>query len=155
MGVNASSTLILERLVCSDTATAFNITSRDVNVTGISQVGRRVLLVNVSATLGVDLPTNSSENDVEAELAVKNLSADEAIDLMAFHPDRFWVRTTKVRLQGLGFDPSLTDAFHPLKQHWTRDAKALALKYSVFHAHCLSQHVIMSNCDFAGTGCDG
>ncbi len=96
MGVNASSQLILERLVQSDTATAFNITSRDVNVTGISQVGRRVLLVNVSATLGVDLPTNSSDDDVEAELAVKNLSADEAIDLMAFHPDRFWVRTTKV-----------------------------------------------------------
>lgn len=96
VGVNASSRLILERLVRSDTATAFNITSRDVNVTGITQVGRRVLLVNVSATLGVDLPTNSSDNDVEAELAVKNLSADEAIDLMAFHPRDFWIRTTKV-----------------------------------------------------------
>ena len=99
--MNASSQLILERLVRSDTATAFNITSRDVNVTNIAQISRRILLVNVSATLGVNLPTNSSNDDVAAELAVKNLSADEAIDLMAFHPDRFWVRTTKVSISGL------------------------------------------------------
>ena len=61
VGVNASSRIILEQLVRSDTAAAFNITSRDVNVTGISQVSRRLLFVTVTATLGVDLPTNSSQ----------------------------------------------------------------------------------------------
>lgn len=96
VGVNASSRNILEQLIRSDTAAAFNITSRDVNVTGISQITRRVLLVNVTATLGVDLPTNSSQTDIEAELAVKNLSADDAIDMLASQPDRFLGRTTKV-----------------------------------------------------------
>ena len=38
VGVNASSQVILERLIRSDTAAAFNITAQDVNVTGITQV---------------------------------------------------------------------------------------------------------------------
>ena len=96
VGVNASSTIILERLIGLDTATAFNITSRDVNVTGIQQVGRRLLLVNVTATLGLDLPSNSSHSSVQAELAVKNLSADEAIHMLSQFPDKFLARTTKV-----------------------------------------------------------
>jgi hypothetical protein len=65
-------------------------------VTGISQIARRVLLVNITATLGVDLPTNSSQDAIQAELAVKNLSADDAIDMLASQPDRFLGRTTKV-----------------------------------------------------------
>jgi hypothetical protein len=67
-----------------------------VNVTGISQIARRLLLVNITATLGVDLPTNSSQDAIQAELAVKNLSADDAIDMLASQPDRFLGRTTKV-----------------------------------------------------------
>ena len=55
-----------------------------------------MLYVNVTATLGVDLPTNSSQEDISAELAVKNLSADDAIDMLASEPDRFLGRTTKV-----------------------------------------------------------
>ena len=96
--MNASSTSILERLISSDTASAFNITARDVNVTGIRQVGRRVLLVNVTATLGLDLPSNSSNTDVKTELAVKNLSADEAMHMLSLDADKFFARTTKVRL---------------------------------------------------------
>lgn len=38
VGVNASSVAILEHLVRADTASAFNISVGDVNVTGISQV---------------------------------------------------------------------------------------------------------------------
>ena len=66
------------------------------NVTGISQIARRVLLVNITATLGVDLPVNSSQEAIQAELAVKNLSADDAIDMLSSQPDRFLGRTTKV-----------------------------------------------------------
>jgi hypothetical protein len=40
VGVNASSQAILEALVRTDTASAFNISVGDVNVTGISQVSR-------------------------------------------------------------------------------------------------------------------
>ena len=38
VGVNASSQAILEHLIRADTASAFNISVGDVNVTGISQV---------------------------------------------------------------------------------------------------------------------
>lgn len=38
VGVNASSVMILEHLIRADTASAFNISVGDVNVTGISQV---------------------------------------------------------------------------------------------------------------------
>jgi hypothetical protein len=41
VGVNASSVAILEHLIRADTASAFNISVGDVNVTGISQVGCR------------------------------------------------------------------------------------------------------------------
>ena len=61
------------------------------------KVSRRVLLVNVTATLGVDLPPGTAQEDIEAELEVKNLSADDAIDMLASQPDRFLGRTTKVR----------------------------------------------------------
>jgi len=74
------------------------LSCRDVNVTGISQIARRVLLVNITATLGVDLPVKSSQDAIQAELAVKNLSADDAIDMLSSQPDRFLGRTTKVRI---------------------------------------------------------
>lgn len=38
VGVNASSQAVLEHLIRADTASAFNISVGDVNVTGISQV---------------------------------------------------------------------------------------------------------------------
>ena len=50
----------------------------------------------MTATLGLDLPSNSSNSDVQTELAVKNLSADEAIHMLALYPDKFLARTTKV-----------------------------------------------------------
>lgn len=46
VGVNASSQDVLQHLIKADTASAFNISVGDVNVTGISQV---LLLSNVFA----------------------------------------------------------------------------------------------------------
>eukprot|EP00884_Botryococcus_braunii_P021518 jgi/Botrbrau1/804/Bobra.0352s0001.1 len=65
VGVNASSEEILGHLIRTDTADAFNISVGDVEVTGISQIGRRMLYVNVSATLGVDVPPGASVEDVD------------------------------------------------------------------------------------------
>ncbi|CAL8464733.1 g4268 [Coccomyxa elongata] len=95
VGVNASSVAILEHLVRADTASAFNISVGDVNVTGISQVSRRVLYVNVTATLGVDVPPNASADDIKTALEVTNLSADDPIAMLAQNPDKFFGRTTK------------------------------------------------------------
>lgn len=137
VGVNASSQDVLQHLIKADTASAFNISVGDVNVTGISQVrqslnnldtffpmvcepgailiskkvklirqcnsqvSRRVLYVNVTATLGVNVPPNASPDDVRSALDVTNLSADDPIAMLAANPDRFFGRTTKVRLSVL------------------------------------------------------
>ena len=60
------------------------------------QVARRVLQVNITATLGVDVAPGASDEDVEAALAAANLSADEPIGMLASNPDVFFGRTTKV-----------------------------------------------------------
>ena len=60
------------------------------------QVSRRVLYVNVTATLGVNVPPNASPDDVRSALDVTNLSADDPIAMLAANPDRFFGRTTKV-----------------------------------------------------------
>jgi hypothetical protein len=96
VGVNATSEEILGHLIRTDTANAFNISVGDVEVTGISQIGRRMLYVNVTATLGVDVPPGASVEDVDTALQVANLSADEPINLLSQNPDRFFGRTTKV-----------------------------------------------------------
>lgn len=158
--MNASSQIILERLVRSDTATAFNITARDVNVTGITQIQRRVLLVNVTATLGVDLPTNSSQEDIAAQLAVKNLSADDAIDMLASQPDKFLGRTTKVTPPPCHFCPTKNAISSRLckspavlmlmRLRLLRDITALNF------ATCHPAFMIMTVCgSLAGVGCDG
>ncbi|KAK9837118.1 hypothetical protein WJX81_003998 [Elliptochloris bilobata] len=95
VGVNASSRVILERLVRADTASAFNISVGDVKVTGVTQVARRMLYVNVTATLGVDVPPGASADDINAALEVASLSADDPIAMLAANPDRFFGRTTK------------------------------------------------------------
>ena len=60
------------------------------------QVSRRVLYVNVTATLGVNVPPNASPDDVRSALDMTNLSADDPIAMLAVNPDRFFGRTTKV-----------------------------------------------------------
>ena len=60
------------------------------------QVSRRVLYVNVTATLGVNVPPNASPDDVRSALDMTNLSADDPIAMLAANPDRFFGRTTKV-----------------------------------------------------------
>lgn len=60
------------------------------------QVSRRVLYVNVTATLGVDVPPNASADDIKTALEVTNLSADDPIAMLAQNPDKFFGRTTKV-----------------------------------------------------------
>ena len=59
-------------------------------------MSRRVLYVNVTATLGVNVPPNASPDDVRSALDVTNLSADDPIAMLAANPDRFFGRTTKV-----------------------------------------------------------
>ena len=61
-------------------------------------MSRRVLYVNVTATLGVNVPPNASPDDVRSALDVTNLSADDPIAMLAANPDRFFGRTTKVLL---------------------------------------------------------
>jgi hypothetical protein len=60
-------------------------------------VSRRVLYVNVTATLGVDVPPGASSDEVKAALEVTNLSADDPIAMLAHNPDKFFGRTTKAR----------------------------------------------------------
>jgi hypothetical protein len=52
--------------------------------------------VNVTATLGVDVPPNATPDDIKAALEVTNLSADDPINMLAQNPDKFFGRTTKV-----------------------------------------------------------
>ena len=63
------------------------------------QVARRVLQVNITATLGVDVAPGASDEEVEAALAAANLSADEPIGMLASNPDKFFGRTTKVSVE--------------------------------------------------------
>ena len=62
MGVNASSVAILEHLVRTDTASAFNISVGDVNVTGISQVCKIMF-----AEVFMPLPLNVMFNETPLE----------------------------------------------------------------------------------------
>ena len=60
-------------------------------------MSRRVLYVDVTATLGVNVPPDASSDDIKAALEVTNLSADDPIAMLAANPDRFFGRTTKAR----------------------------------------------------------
>jgi hypothetical protein len=80
-----------------DTASAFNISVGDVSVTAIREVSARVLYVNLTANLPVDVPPAASEEEIQAALRVKSLSADDPISLLAKNPDKFFGRTTKAR----------------------------------------------------------
>ncbi len=55
-----------------------------------------MLYVNVTATLGVNVPPGASADDINAALEVASLSADDPIAMLAANPDRFFGRTTKV-----------------------------------------------------------
>ncbi len=59
------------------------------------QLSRRVLYVNISAAIPVDVAPDASEGDVRAAVNVKSLSADGPINLLANNPDKFFGRTTK------------------------------------------------------------
>ena len=59
---------------------------------------RRILYVNVTATLGVDLAPGATPDEVEAAMDLTTLSADEPIGLLSNDADKFFGRTTKVRL---------------------------------------------------------
>jgi hypothetical protein len=56
-----------------------------------------MLYVNVTATLGVDVPPGASADDINAALEVASLNADDPIAMLAANPDRFFGRTTKAR----------------------------------------------------------
>ena len=93
--MNAPPEAIISSLVAADTASAFNITLEAVQVLGVTQVARRTLAANVTATLGVDLPPDASEEDIAAAMEVQRLSADAPIQMLSSDPDRFFGRTTK------------------------------------------------------------
>ena len=61
-----------------------------------SQVERRILYVNVTATLGVELAPSATPDEVEAAMDLTSLSADDPIGLLSNDPDKFFGRTTKV-----------------------------------------------------------
>lgn len=67
------------------------------NTNSFPQVARRVLHVNVSASLPVDVPPGASNDDVQTAFNVKSISADEPIKMLVEDPDKFFGRTTKVR----------------------------------------------------------
>ena len=60
------------------------------------QVERRLLYVNVTATLGVDMAPGATPDEVEAAMDLTSLSADDPIGLLSNDPDKFFGRTTKV-----------------------------------------------------------
>lgn len=60
------------------------------------QVSRRVLYVNVSASLPVDVPPGASDDDVRTAFKIESISADEPIKMLVDDPDKFFGRTTKV-----------------------------------------------------------
>jgi hypothetical protein len=94
-GVSAPAETIVSNLLRTDTAAAFNISMQDVRVLSVHRVARRILQANVSATLGLDLPGNATEEDITAALEVQKLSADRPIELLGEDPDSFFGRTTK------------------------------------------------------------
>ena len=94
-GVNAPAETIVSNLLRSDTAAAFNISVQDVQVLSVHRVARRILQANVSATLGVDVPGNATEEDIATALEVQKLSADRPIELLSQNPDLFFGRTTR------------------------------------------------------------
>lgn len=59
-------------------------------------MARRILYVNVTATLGVEITPGATTDEVEAALDLTSLSADDPIGLLSNDPDRFFGRTTKV-----------------------------------------------------------
>ena len=59
-------------------------------------MARRVLQVNVTATLEVDVPSGATEEDIDSALEATNLSADEPIAMLSADADKFFGRTTKV-----------------------------------------------------------
>ena len=61
-----------------------------------AQVERRILYVNVTATLGVKMAPGATPDEVEAALDLTSLSADDPIGLLSNDPDKFFGRTTKV-----------------------------------------------------------
>lgn len=54
----------------------------------------RTLTANVSATLSIALPSDASEEEIEAALAVQRLSADAQLAWLVSDPDSFFGRTT-------------------------------------------------------------
>ena len=60
------------------------------------QVERRILYVNVTATLGVELAPGATPDEVKAAMDLTSLSADDPIGLLSNDPDKFFGRTTKV-----------------------------------------------------------
>jgi hypothetical protein len=94
-GVSAPAEIIVSNLLRTDTAAAFNISMQDVNVLSVHRVAKRILQASVSATLGLDLPGNATEEDITTALEVQKLSADRPIELLSEDPDSFFGRTTK------------------------------------------------------------
>lgn len=94
-GVAAPPESIVGSLLRLDTAAAFNISMQDVEVLSVRHVAHRVLQANVTATIGVPIPEDATEEEIRVALAVHRLSADEYIQQLSQDPDMFFGRTTK------------------------------------------------------------
>ncbi|GMH32813.1 hypothetical protein BSKO_00647 [Bryopsis sp. KO-2023] len=94
-GVSGPGVAVLSILIKKDVSEAFNISIGDVDVTDVSQVGQRTLLVNVTTTFKVPMPMNATEEEQNAVMQNALLEGDSAIWEIVKDADRALQRTTK------------------------------------------------------------
>ena len=92
---------VLELLLQRDVAEAFStenhpVSPADIIINSIQETSRRMLLVNVTANIPVEVTKGITQAELDAALAeVGRLSADPGIDMLANDPDKFFGRTTQ------------------------------------------------------------
>lgn len=94
-GISASPEDIVGNLLRADTASVFNISMEDVSLVSLRNVNRRILQANISATIGIDIPEDATEDEIRVAMAVERLSADQNIEQLSKDPSLFFGRTTK------------------------------------------------------------
>ena len=116
------------------------------------QVDRRILYVNVTATLGVEMAPGATPDEVEAALDLTSLSADDPIGLLSNDPDKFFGRTTKVTYASLSVsDPTENPGRTIEAPMWCRclklalQAKHVQQKYGTLLLHQGQTHQAVPN----------
>lgn len=105
---------VVASLVRSDTAAGFNVSVGDVHVLSVTEVARRQLRVNVTATLPVEPSENATRQEVEAAMLVQELSADDSIEMLSKQPAQFFDRTIKALGVTAETDDYSTEQSYPM-----------------------------------------